>query len=79
MAISDKDFYASHGISYDIEEMQIEYTRRVIKQAKIEVLIELQMEFEKIETGGDTWELAIKDDCKNLIQEKIDKLKEDKK
>jgi len=79
MAISDKDFYASHGISYDIEEMQIEYTKRVIKQAKIEVLIELQMEFEKIETGGDTWELAIKDDCKNLIQEKIDKLKEDKK
>ena len=79
MAISDKDFYASHGISYDIEEMQIEYTRRVIKQAKIEVLTELQMKFEKIETGGDTWELAIKDDCKNLIQEKIDKLKEDKK
>ena len=49
MAINDKDFYASHGISYDIEEMQIEYTKRVINQAKIEVLTELLPEIEKIE------------------------------
>ncbi len=47
MAINDRDFYASHGISFDIEEMQIEYTKRVINQAKIEVLTELQVEIEK--------------------------------
>lgn len=38
---------------------------------------ELQLEIEKIETGGDAWELAIKDDCNAVIQKKIDALEYD--
>lgn len=79
MAISDKDFYASHGISYDIEEMQIEYTKRVIKQAKIEVLTELQLEIEKHKmtsgvTNQGTWNECIAC-CSRIIQQKINALK----
>lgn len=80
MAISDKDFYASHGISYDIEEMQIEYTKRVIKQAKIEVLTEIQLEIEELPDEV-VCDYSI-EDCtsrtkvKDLIQEKINELKE---
>lgn len=46
-----------------------------LKADMVAMLTELQLEFEEIETGGDTWELAIKDDCVNLIQKKINKLK----
>ena len=40
------------------------------------ILVELQLEIEELETSGDVLELAIKDDCKDIIQQKIDKLKE---
>ena len=53
MTINDKDFYASHGIDFDVEKMQIEYTKRVIKQAKIEVLTELQTEIEECVDGAE--------------------------
>ena len=80
MAISDKDFYASHGISFDVEKMQIEYTKRVIKQAKIEVLTELQSEIEKHTmtsgvTNQGTWNECIAC-CSRVIQQKINSLKE---
>lgn len=77
MAINDKDFYASHGISYDIEEMQIEYTKRVIKQAKIEVLTELQSEIEEKASAEGDWIFAEGERfCGKLIQQKINSLKE---
>ena len=41
------------------------------------ILVELQLEIEEIETGGDVLELAIKDDCKEIIQQKINALKAD--
>lgn len=72
MAINDRDFYASHGISFDIEEMQIEYTKRVIKQAKIEVLTELLPEIEEMPMHYDPRDVS------DLIQQKINKLKENK-
>ena len=74
MAINDKDFYASHGISYDIEKMQIEYTKRVINQAKIEVLTELQLEIEESENCGKAFHLGLQM-TSNIIQQKINKLK----
>ena len=43
----------------------------------VAALKELQLEIEEIETGGDAWELAIKDDCKAVIQKKIDALEYD--
>ena len=91
MAINDKDFYASHGISFDIEEMQIEYTKRVIKQAKIEVLTEIQLEIEVLPphreylngydnagykcTYGYKEYPPLAEDVNEIIQEKINKLK----
>lgn len=80
MAINDRDFYASHGISYDIEEMQIEYTKRVINQAKIEVLTELKVEIEKHKmtsgvTNQGTWNECIAC-CSRLIDGEINLLKE---
>jgi hypothetical protein len=76
MAISDKDFYASHGISYDIEEMQIEYTKRVIRQAKIEVLMEIQQEIEEMDSREHECNFATpwcidRDVVIEIIQEKI--------
>ena len=81
MAISDRDFYASHGISYDVEEMQIEYTKRVIKQAKIEVLMELQAEIEEMDSREHECDFATpwcidKGAVVEIIQEKINTLKE---
>ena len=85
MAINDKDFYASHGISFDIEEMQIEYTKRVIKQAKIEALTELQTEIEEqsLTHSEDNilseWGLGYNhsvERCGEIIQQKINTLKE---
>jgi len=86
MAINDKDFYASHGLDFDIEKMQIEYTKRVIKQAKIEVLTELQTEIEEIKMGDNIpfgFEPVNKfyegiSASSKIIQQKIDKLKENK-
>ena len=40
------------------------------------ILVELQLEIEELETSGDVLELAIKDDCKDIIQQKINSLKE---
>ena len=81
MAINDKDFYASHGISYDIEEMQIEYTKRVIRQAKIEVLTELLLAIQNLDTPpkykDEDYFLVGTGTCQELIQQKIDKLKEE--
>ena len=85
MAINDKDFYASQGISFDIEKMQIEYTKRVINQAKIEVLTELKTEIEEqsLTHSEDNilseWGLGYNhsvERCGEIIQDKIDKLKE---
>jgi hypothetical protein len=87
MAINDKDFYASHGLNFDIEKMQIEYTKRVINQAKIEVLTELKSEIEEIKplepTDDEDWQCGcfhglelMQDKCLKLIQEKINNLKE---
>jgi len=79
MAINERDFYASHGISFDIEEIQIEYTKRVIKQAKIEMLTELLLEIEKTvkeeELIDKKWANGLHYSEK-IIQQKIDKLKE---
>ena len=79
MAINDRDFYASHGISFDIEEMQIEYTKRVIRQAKIEVLTELQLEIEETvkeeELIDKKWANGLHYSEK-IIQQKINSLKE---
>ncbi len=80
MAINDKDFYASHGLDFDYKNMLDEYIKGVIKQAKIEVLTELQLEIEKhTMTSGVTnqgaWNECIAC-CSSVIQQKIDKLKE---
>ena len=80
MAINERDFYASHGISFDIEEMQIEYTKRVINQAKVEVLTELKKEFDKQckipnnNASAYDWNNGVYA-CYKVIQQKIDKLK----
>lgn len=80
MAISDKDFYASHGLDFDIEKMQIEYTKRVIKQAKIEVLTELQVEVDKQckipnnNASAYDWNNGVYA-CYKVIQQKIEKLR----
>lgn len=81
MAINERDFYASHGLDFDIEEMQIEYTKRVIKQAKIEVLTELQMEIEEHKmtsgvTNQGTWNECIAC-CSRIVQQKIKVLGEE--
>ena len=81
MAINDKDFYASHGLDFDIEEMQIEYTKRVIRQAKIEVLTELQKEIEEKFNDrpfsyNHQQRTEFYRDIDEIIQQKIDKLKE---
>lgn len=47
-----------------------------LRAEKIAMLKELKTEIEEIETGGDAWELAIKDDCKAVIQQKINALME---
>ncbi len=84
MAINDKDFYASHGISFDIEEVQIEYTKRVIKQAKIEVLTELQSEIEECVDGAEgspQFEQGVtiaRNQVIEIIQEKINDMRERK-
>ena len=80
MAISDKDFYASHGISFDIEKMQIEYTKRVIRQAKIEVLTELKSEIEQMTPTYHypNWyitDLVSISEVNKVIQQKINTLK----
>lgn len=65
------------AISYlkDLEMYQLDYNAR-LKADMVDMLTEILLEIEELETGGDAWELAIKDDCKKLIQQKIDKLKE---
>lgn len=84
MSINDKDFYASHGISFDLEEMQIEYTKRVIKQAKIEVLTELQTEIEECVDGAEgspQFEQGVtiaRNQVIEIIQEKINDMRERK-
>lgn len=45
-----------------------------LKADMVAVLKELQLEIEEIETGGDAWELAIKDNCNAVIQQKINAL-----
>ena len=84
MAINDKDFYASHGLDFDIEEMQIEYTRRVMNQAKIEVLTELQLDIEECVDGAEgssQFEQGVtiaRVQVVEMIQERINKLKGEK-
>jgi len=84
MAINDKDFYASHGIDFDVEKMQIEYTKRVIKQAKIEVLTELQTEIEECVDGAEgspQFEQGVtiaRNQVIEIIQEKINIIMERK-
>lgn len=56
--------------------MQADYETR-LKADIVAALKELQLEIEEIETGGDPWELAIKDDCNAVIQKKIDALEYD--
>lgn len=46
-----------------------------LKADMVAMLTELQLEIEEIETGGDVLELGIKDDCKDIIQQKINSLK----
>ena len=84
MAINDKDFYASHGLDFDYKNMLDEYIKGVIKQAKIEVLTEIQSGIREIEEDmcirDSKAEMGfyrlIKDsDVENIIQEKINKLK----
>lgn len=81
MAINERDFYASHGLDFDVEKMQIEYAKRVIKQAKIEVLTELQTEIEgqcKIPNNCASaydWNNGVYA-CYKAVQSKIDKLEE---
>lgn len=45
-----------------------------LKADMVAALKELQLEIEEIETGGDSWELGIKDECNAVIQKKIDTL-----
>ena len=56
--------------------MQADYNAR-LKADMVAALKELQLEIKEIETGGDAWELAIKDDCNAVIQKKIDALEYD--
>ena len=53
MAIDEKDFYASHGLDFDYKNMLEEYIKGVIKQAKIEILTELQSEIEEYVDGSE--------------------------
>ena len=71
--ISDKDFYAFHGLDFDYKNMLEEYIKGVINQAKIEVLTELQLEIEEkaTEICDDGWWLSYN----YIIQEKIEQLK----
>ena len=54
-----------------------QYEQR-LKADMVAMLTDIQLEIEKVKTGGDCWELAIKDDCKKIIQQKINALKENK-
>jgi hypothetical protein len=73
MAISDRDFYASHGLDFDYKSMLEEYIEGVINQAKIEVLTEIQFEIDEkgIELCDNGWHHTYSD----IIQQKIDKLR----
>ncbi len=51
-----------------------DYVNR-LKEDLVAMLTDIQLEIEELETGGDVWELAIKDDCKDIIQQKINSLK----
>lgn len=73
MAISDKDFYASHGLDFDYKNMLDEYIKGVIRQAKIEALTDLQLEIEELDTPNNGSAYM---DCVEIIQEKINALKE---
>ena len=93
MAINDRNFYASHGFDFDYKNMLDEYIKGVIRQAKIEVLTELQLEIEEKEQYYQDKFLESKNavhdaamggrmfgcgECKELIQLKINALKENK-
>jgi hypothetical protein len=58
------------------QQLQADYETR-LKADIVAALKELQLEIEEIETGGDAWELATKDDCNAVIQKKIDALEYD--
>ena len=80
MAINDKDFYASHGLDFNYKNMLEEYIKGVIKQAKIEVLTDLQLEIEKqckipnnCASAYD-WNNGVYA-CYKAVQQKIDALK----
>lgn len=81
MAINDKDFYASHGFDFDYKNMLDEYIKGVIKQAKIEVLTELQVEVEKQckipnnNASAYDWNNGVYA-CYKVIDQKINALKE---
>jgi hypothetical protein len=47
-----------------------------LKADMVAMLTEIQLEIEELETSGDVLELAIKDDCKDIIQQKINSLEE---
>jgi len=72
MAINNRDFYASHGFIIDYENTMSEYIRKVETEAKIEVLTELQTEVEELPMYYDPLDIS------DLIQQKINALKEDK-
>ena len=84
MAINERDFYASRGIDFDYKSMLDEYIKGVIKQAKIEVLTELQLEIDrqcKIPNNNASaydWNNGVYA-CYKVAQQKIDKLKEELK
>ena len=80
MAINEKDFYASHGLDFDYKNMLDEYIKRVINQAKIEVLTELKPDIEEHKmtsgvTNQGTWNECIAC-CSRVIDGKINSLKE---
>lgn len=86
MAINDKDFYASHGLDFDYKNMLDEYIKGVINQAKIEVLTEIQLEIEELDSragySGDgmptfSTDYIRKKKVNELIQQKINALKGD--
>jgi len=85
MAINDKDFYASHGLDFDYKNMLEEYIKGVTKQAKIEVLTEIQLEIEGLQgrsgydgNGMPTFvtDYVRKEKVNEIIQQKINSLKE---
>ena len=85
MAINDKDFYASHGFDFDYQNMLDKYIKGVKNQAKIEVLTEIQLEIEELDSragyGGNgmptfSTDYIRKKKVNELIQQKIEKLKE---